>query len=102
MGTKHRGSPSGPADLEKTTVAVAFGSVSTKTVKRVTATLLGLRTTDIVDVQSHLNFVGVDIGIAGARVSADDEIEVSLVNPSAGTVTASTQTLTVLIQRFTS
>lgn len=102
MGTTHRGSPSGPLDLQKTTVDIDFGTLSPATVKRVTAALVGLRTTDLVVVEPNANFVGVDIGLVGARVSAAGVIEVSLINPTGGSITAGSQTLRVEIQRFTS
>lgn len=101
MGTKHRGSPSGPLELEKVSVDIDFGTVNSATVKRVTAALAGLRTTDLVLVEPNANFVGVDIGLAGARVSAAGVIEIALVNPTGGNITAGAQTMRVEIQRFT-
>lgn len=101
MGTKHKGSPSGPEALVKTSVAMALGTVLTAAVSRVTATLTGLRTTDLVVVNPRSTMVA-NIGLVGARCSAADVIEVSVINPTAGSLTPGAQTLDVVIQRFTS
>lgn len=99
-GTKGRGAPSGPLRLEKTSVAVVFGSPGAAAVTRVTATLTGLRTTDLVEVNPPTGVIA-NIGFVGARVSAANVIEVWVVNPTAAPIVLGTVTLGVVINRFT-
>lgn len=101
MGTAHKGSPSGPSALVKTSVSVVVGTVNAATVSRVTAALAALRATDLVVVNPRSTLTA-NVGFAGARVSAAGVIEVALVNPTVGALTPATQVFDVVIQRFTS
>lgn len=100
MVLKHKGSPSGPYATEKTTVSINFANLDPATVKRVTAALTGLRTTDMVVSGLPAAFAIANVGVAGARCTAADVVEVALSNPTAGTITVNTVVMDITILRF--
>jgi hypothetical protein len=99
MGTKTRSSPSGPTMGEKYTVTFPMGDITAASIKRVTAAVPGVRLTDIVVV--NWPSVGVTaVGNAGARVSAAGVVEISGINPTAGTLTGGDLVCKVLVAKF--
>ena len=98
MSTTHRSSPSGPAANRKFTILLDHGTVTAVTVAKATATLTGARTTDLLSAVNSIQKTG--LGYAGGRVSGADEIEISLVNPTAGNITSGTVTYTLDLSNY--
>jgi hypothetical protein len=90
-----RGSPSGPRSRFKASVALSSAPVAgTATVTLITLTVTGVKTTDVVVVNSQ-SAVNAGVALGQARVSATDTVEVPLINPTAAKVTVDTLTLSV-------
>lgn len=76
---------------------VDLGSVAANTTEEETATVNGVRTGDIVVVRKQSLDAG--IVIADARVSADDEVTLQVVNATAGAVDAASQSMDFIVFR---
>jgi len=72
------------------TVTVDLGSVAANTTEEETFTLNGAKVGDFVMVSKPSLTAG--IAVCSARVSADDTVAVTIVNPTAGAVDASSST----------
>jgi hypothetical protein len=79
------------------TPSITPSSVSAATVAEQTFTVTGLTTADKVTVNPPA--IGNATGIAGARVSASDTLAIRFVNPTAGSLTPSSGTYTVIAFR---
>ena len=79
------------------TATVDLGSVAANTTEEETATVTGVRAGDYVAVMK----ADLDAGIAicTCRVSADDTVEITVVNSTAGAVDAASETMTFLVVR---
>lgn len=99
MVQKRRGSPSGPVATEKTTVSIEHGDATAAAVTVATGTISGLRTTDEVVVNPP-STLPATLAVGAPYVSAANTISVPLVNPTAGAITAGTNTWDVTILRF--
>jgi len=93
-----RSSPSGPKTISKIVITADHGTVSTVTVATKTAAVTGVRTTDVVLAANCVQKTG--LGVAGYAVSAADVVIISLVNPTAASITSGTVTYTLVIGRF--
>lgn len=71
--------------------------VNTITAPEQTFTLNGLLTTDFVYVMKPTAQAG--LGIAGARVSAANTLAITYVNPTAGNITPTAETYTIIVLR---
>ena len=74
-------------------VVIDPASVATITTAEQTFTVPGLEVGDIVFVNKPTLTAG--LGIAGARVSAADQLAITFVNPTAGAIDAASQTYLV-------
>lgn len=82
------------------TVSANLGSVATITTEEETFTVTGTKVGDFVMVSKSTHKAGY--GICSARVSADDTVAVTVVNPTAGAVDDDADTLLVCWFRPTS
>lgn len=71
--------------------------VNTVTAPEQTFTVNGLLATDLVVVMKPTAQAG--LGIAGARVSAANTLAITYVNPTAGNITPTAETYTILVVR---
>lgn len=80
-------------------VQVTFdpAAVATITTAEQSLTVTGLRVGDMVFWQKPTNTTGV--GVVNMRVSATDTLQVTFVNPTAGSVNAASETWTLLVIR---
>ena len=80
-------------------VQVTFNpaAVATITTAEQSTTVVGLKTGDMVFWQKPTNTAGV--GVVNMRVSATDTLQVTFVNPTAGSVDAASETWTLLVIR---
>lgn len=80
-------------------VQVTFdpAAVATITTAEQSLTVTGLKTGDMVFWQKPTNTAGV--GVVNMRVSATDTLQVTFVNPTAGSVNAASETWTLLVIR---
>ena len=81
--------------LRLVNVSINLPSVAANTTGIATATIDGLRTEDAVFVNKPSHEAG--LGIVNARVSADNTIEVTAINTTAGAVDEVAETFKVLI-----
>ena len=79
------------------TVSANLGSVATITTEEETFTVTGVRVGDFVMVSKSTHKAGY--GVCSARVSADDTVAVTIVNPTAGAVDDDADTLVVFWMR---
>lgn len=96
---KHRISPSGKTSIVRRTVTVSPGSVTTASVKEVTAALSGASTSDVVMINPTAALT-TNVDLAGARISAAGVLSVSFVNPTGATIAAADATLRVGLLKF--
>lgn len=82
------------------TVTADLGSVATITTEEETFTVTGVKVGDFVLVSKSTHTAGY--GVCSARVSADDTVAVTIVNPTAGAVNADSMTYLVAWFRPTS
>ena len=78
-------------------VTIDPASVATITTAEQTFTVPGLRPTDMVYVSKPALSAG--LGVAGARVSANDTLAITFVNPTAGAIDAASEVWSVLVLR---
>jgi hypothetical protein len=76
------------------TQTITPASVGAATVAEQTFTVTGLKTTDMVFVNQAA--ISNAVGIAGVRVSAADTLAVRFVNPTAGSLTPTAGTWTIV------
>lgn len=81
--------------VKKYSQAVDPASVAANTIAAETFTVTGLTTADHVTVNPGIN----TIGIAGARASAADTLEVIFVNPTASPIDPASSTWTIIASR---
>lgn len=72
-------------------------SVSTITTSEQTVTVPGLKTGDFVMVSKPSHEAG--LGVVNVRVSADDTLAITLVNPTAGSIDEASETWTGIVFR---
>lgn len=82
------------------TVTANLGSVATVVTEEETFTVVGVKVGDFVMVSKSTHKAGY--GVCSARVSADDTVAVTIVNPTGGAVDDDADTLTVAWFRPTS
>jgi len=95
-----RSSPSGAKTTSKFVITADHGTITTATVATKTATITGLRTTDAILCANAQLGQKTGLAMAGYRVSAANEIEISLANPTGASITSGTVTYTVVLGRF--
>jgi hypothetical protein len=83
--------------IRKYTQTITAASVGAATVAEQTFTVTGLTTADTVVVNAAA--ISNAVGIAGVRVSAADTLAVRFVNPTAGALTPTAGTWTILAFR---
>lgn len=83
--------------IRKYTQTITAASVGAATVAEQTFTVTGLTTADTVVVNTAA--ISNAVGIAGVRVSAADTLAVRFVNPTAGALTPTAGTWTILAFR---
>jgi hypothetical protein len=100
MVQKKRSSASGPTSAIKyDPVTLSFGSVATVSTDTATASVTGLKTTDVVTVNAQN--LPANLGVVDARVSAADTLEVRLMNPTAGGIVADNIIFDLVAHTFT-
>jgi hypothetical protein len=97
--SKGRSSPSGPVITDKLSLTIAHADMPTATVQATTIALAGVRSTDRIVVNATAA-LPANIGLLGGRVTADDQVELSLINPTVGTITVGSQTYSITVLRF--
>lgn len=100
MTTQQRSSPSGPLAGRKVASAIVDTVVTAATVAVITTTVAGVRTTDLVRA-TNADYP-LNLAFGGARVSAANEVEIQIVNPSAGNISSGALTFTFEIGGYTS
>lgn len=78
-------------------VSIDLANTPTITTAVTSVTVAGLRVGDFVAVNKPSHSTG--LGIANARVSAADTLEITTVNPTAGGINPSAETYTVVVIR---
>lgn len=99
-GEVRRGSPSGPKAMQKAQLAFAAGTLTSQTVKTITQTLTGARTTDRVLVNSAAA-LPTNVMLGQARISAAGVITLQLVNPTVADIAGGNMTLDIVMLQFT-
>lgn len=85
------------ASVNIVTVTFNPASVATITTAEQTVTVPGVLLGDIVFVSKPTLTAG--LGIAGARVSANNTVAITFVNPTAGAIDAASEVYTILVVR---
>lgn len=101
MVAPQRNSPSGPLAASKNTVITGDVSVAAQSVAVQSVALSGVRVTDVVRAVNAALPTGLALG-GNSRVTATDQIELSIINPTVGAVSTGTVTYTVEIGGYTS
>lgn len=97
---KNRAYPTGPVSSQKFDV-VAFdgGTVTLATVKILTVACVGVKATDMLIAAASVQKAG--LVCTPSRVQADGVVEITIANPTAGTITTGTVSYTFCVEHFT-